>query len=256
VLVSKAFTLIEVLVVIVIIGLLASLALVVGGKVTAGGQERLTSDTIRALDATVGGYLADRTGKFPSYFEDTQANPKKFPIIDGWGGSATATTGRSADPTIALFVQIASDVSSVDSTIKGIDPKLIKRGDITRTFDNAAARNDQGNISGVFINDAWGRPLRFVVPAFHGGHGRFINASGNVDSARPTLPVRLEGTTTAQYSRSYRAAQNIPGDADEGLCPGNHPYFYSAGEDGDPGTRSDNVYTLRPAFPNETAKLN
>lgn len=250
----RAFTLIEVLVVIAIIGLLSAIALVVGSKVTGGGQDRLTADTIRMLDLALNGYLADRSGKFPSYLEDTAPSPRKFPIIDGWAGAANAA--QPIEPTIAMFVHLASEVSSVDSTIKGIETKQITRGDIRRSSDNLVAREGAGNISGVFVNDAWGRQIRFVVPAFHGGHGPFVTAAGNVNGTRPLRTVKLEGNLTADYSRSYRPAAGKAGYADEGLCPGNHPYFYSAGEDGDPGTRADNIYTVRPTFPNETAKLN
>lgn len=201
----RAFTLIEVLVVIAIIGLLSAIALVVGSKVTSGGQDRLTADTIRMLDMALNGYLADRSGKFPSYLEDTAQSPRKFPIIDGWAGAANAA--QPVEPTIAMFVHLASEVSSVDSTIKGIETKQLIRGDIRRSSDNMVARDAAGNISGVFVNDAWGRQIRFVVPAFHGGHGPFVNAAGNVNNMRPLRTVKLEGNLTADYSRSYRPAR-------------------------------------------------
>ncbi len=50
-------------------------------------------------------------------------------------------------------------------------------------------------------------------------------------------------------------SESAVGDADEGICPSNQPYFYSSGTDGDPGTREDNVYSTIPRFPSRTAEL-
>jgi hypothetical protein len=109
---------------------------------------------------------------------------------------------------------------------------------------------------GTTVLDAWGNPIRFVHPVWQGGYGAFVKADGTLDSSRPDRKVpSVDGLTEISYTRSYRTAAGGSGSADEGLCPGNRPYFYSAGRDGDPGTREDNVYGTPPSFPAETAKL-
>ncbi len=143
------------------------------------------------------------------------------------------------------------------------------------------------------IVDGWGRTIRFVHPKYDGGYGRvYVSQSGawnSVLAREPTRPgarrvvkVSFPGNATRdqQFRRSLRPwnpatdppttstynsnpdpdAPQIPvpapriADADEGVCVGSQPYFYSAGEDGDPGRREDNVYTTKPTWPAETAK--
>lgn len=258
-----AFTLVEILVVIVIIGILATIALVVGVRVTKGGERSLTENTLRTLDATLTSWQSDREAKFPTYFVDGQG--RIFPIVDGRrDGQQGANFDAPAEPTIALYLEIARQAPAVQETLKSIDQKLIKRGPITSGGVNAKDRNNN-DIEGTFINDAWGNPIRFVLPRFHGGHGP---ASG-IAGGRGLLQFRQDlrsaygnlANIDVTYSRSYRPwLGNTPstssvGDADEGLCPGGRPYFYSAGPDGDPGTREDNVYSIQPQFPLETRDL-
>jgi hypothetical protein len=94
---------------------------------------------------------------------------------------------------------------------------------------------------------------------WHGGYGAFVLPDGSsAGSNRPTRQVpSVDGLSTRNYSRSYKFGGGR-GQADEGLCPGNRPYFYSAGPDGDPGTRGDNIYleTARPTYPPETSNYN
>ena len=117
----------------------------------------------------------------------------------------------------------------------------------------------------VNIRDAWGRPMRFVHPAFHGGYGDFWDpVAERLDGSRGILKVLLPTNSgrpfPMEYKRSYRPfAADAPGrkatwigDADEGMAVGGRGYFYSAGEDGDPGTRANNVYSTVPRFPVET----
>src|SRR6185503_13855015 len=103
------------------------------------------------------------------------------------------------------------------------------------------------------VKDAFGNPIHFVHPAYDGGFGKYLNPPATVTNRTNLSVLRRTGvssTTTSYYSRSYRpwtpaaggAADLRTGDADEGICTGGAGYFYSAGMDGDPGTRDDNVY--------------
>jgi len=251
--VSGAFTLVEILVVVAIIGILAAIALVVGSRVTKGGERSLTENTLRVLDATLTAYQSER-GKFPTYYVDGQN--EIFPIVDGVLQGAPA--GAKPEPTIAYYLLIAGDVPSVKETLKGLDSRLIARSKpVSRSLTpTRAVRDRQGNdVEGLIVNDAWGNPIRVVVPRYHGGHGVFVGAG----PARPNLSVNItlpdSPPVSDEYTRSYRLAVDGTGTADEGLCPGGRPYFYSAGPDGDPGTREDNVYSIQPQFPLETRDL-
>jgi prepilin-type N-terminal cleavage/methylation domain-containing protein len=253
----RAFTLVEILVVIAIIAILASIALVVGGRVTKGGEKSLTESTLHMLDTTLAAYLAEREAKFPSYYIDPQNNV--FAIADARG--ETAAIDAPAQPTIALYLLLAADAPSVQETLKGIDPKLIVRKPVQDVDGRFVRDKDNNPVEGLYINDAWGNPIRFVMPRYHGGHGLFADATGNVQSGRPTLEVKMAALSFDQkFRRSYRPFPSSQlgkgvGDADEGMCNGGRPYFYSAGPDGDPGTRDDNVYSVVPQFPLETRGL-
>ena len=129
--------------------------------------------------------------------------------------------------------------------------------------------------------DAFGFAIRVVHPEFHGGSGRYYypNATGmwvtdGTDAMHPLRgPVQVRpfweqingggaAPTQALFTRSYRpfnpdsTGGTVVGDADEGTCVASHLYFYSPGADGDPGTRTDNVYTTEPSFPPQTNRIN
>ncbi len=201
-------------------------------------------------------------------------------------------TADFAQPTIALAMGVMSGVPTADAALKQIDQKLVTRhlmtnGDYLNAYGwyvvaptgpgipgGAPPGGPFGNhpgvrpIPGVEIKDAWGNPLRMVHPAFDGGHGQYFDSVSQTMVSRPDLlivpqrPAGIPAMLNVAFSRSYRpfdptstsGAQRV-GDADEGICPGGgRPYFYSAGPDGDPGTRADNVYTTKPEYPAETVK--
>ena len=99
--------------------------------------------------------------------------------------------------------------------------------------------------------------IRFVHPTFDNGYGPYFD--GTNTQARTLRKISYnQGGNPAQpinMRRSYRPATGTIGDADEGICAGRVPYFYSVGPDGDPGARADNVYSNHPTFPLETAKF-
>lgn len=257
----KAFTLIELLVVLGIIGILITLSITVGREVTRGGEDRITRDMIRVLDVTLTAWYSDKESKFPAFLDGdfepaglgggAGADPQ-FPIIDGQN---TDIAGSPVEPTLAAYLIIASETASVEKTLKQqIELKYLGASPLSWSFGQA--RYD-GNFSGLTVLDAWGRPLRFVHPMWQGGYGDFYdNADAPQSVTRPTRNFYARGyPDLLKYSRSYRTSASGSGNADEGLCPGNRPYFYSAGRDKDPGTRDDNIYATLPSFPPETARF-
>lgn len=273
-----AFTLIEMLVVLGIIGVLAAISLLVAGHVTQNGRERLTTDLIKSLDTVAASYASQR-GKVPATYVDAAGN--EFPLIDARGTSgnvAPPADSRTAstdlpEPSLALFTIVAGSTgsASIEDAFKGFDPKLVKRGPVVSSatgFTVKRAQSGTGNATvdadGWTVLDAWGQPIRFVHPTFQGGYGDYFQkqntgvwAAGA--PARPGLVRSLkQGNAPARdyafrrSARPFAADGTSTGDADEGLCTGTQPYFYSAGKDRDAGTISDNVYTNQPTFPKES----
>jgi prepilin-type N-terminal cleavage/methylation domain-containing protein len=275
----RGFTIIEILVVLAIIAIIASVSLVVASRVTQGGKDRLTIDTIRTLDSVVQSYLGSKP-KPPAFFKD--ANGVEFALIDARDVTGSPAQDRAVEPSLALFLLLASDFGSVEQLLGGIDAKLITRDlqpgptPITTATDTrnplfsagralAPAKNATTTHVGLTVKDAWGNPIRFVHPAFHGGFGPAAkNTNGTWTAvARDPRTLKLKdnltgGTSDRLFRRS--ATPTIPvdgtklvGDADESLTVGNLPMFYSAGADADPGTREDNVYSVKPSYPGATS---
>lgn len=258
--IRAGFTLIELLVVLGVVSILLTLSITVGFRVLEGGKERLARDTLRLLDNSLTTWTTEKESKFPAYldgepispFPGGPPRPTKAPIIDGGPESSTAVS-----PTLAMYLVIARRSPSVETMFKQqIDTKYLATAQQFTAFGEYINNADW---DGRTINDPWGQPYRFVHPVWHGGYGAFVLPDGgSAGSNRPTREVpSVDGLSTRNYARSYKFGGGR-GQADEGLCPGNRPYFYSAGPDGDPGTRGDNIYleTARPTYPPETSNYN
>jgi prepilin-type N-terminal cleavage/methylation domain-containing protein len=278
-----AFTLVEILVVIVIIGILVAIAMTLASRVTQGGRSRLTEDTIRVLDTAVEAWVSAKDQKLPAYWQTDSG--LYLPLVDGrWFGRPQTSPPYDvnldyAQPTIALFLGLASQVPVADAAVKQIDSKLVERRDLQNQVrawgwagTSGGTGGGGGNIglrtfAGVIVKDAFGRPIRMVHPAFDGGHGNFFDSVNQAMVNRPPMTIvpprvaSLPLMNPTAFSRSYKPfdprtpLEGSPvGDSDEGVCPGGRPYFYSAGPDGDPGTRTDNIYTTRPEPSGEQSK--
>lgn len=269
----SGFTLIELLVVIVIIGILAGIALVIGNSVTQGSKSRVTEDVMRVLDGTLTEYTAEK-GKVPSVFTDDRG--REWPLVDARPNGSTFTS--AATPSLALYFLALREAPGVEQLASGIDSRFVRRGGpdgkavalkmpgVTGNDPEIKKRGDPNPTpitDSLWVLDGFGNPIRFVHPKFHGGHGEYFNSTGaTLTPTRPSMTLQVgAGSATVEYRRSARPYNPIPpetlakgtvGDADEGLCVGGRPYFYSTGPDGDPGTNTDNVYTTRPTFPVES----
>ena len=254
--VRRAFTLIELLVVIGIIAVLAGIGLSVGLGVINSSRSNTTKNTIQVLET----YLAelDAAGKesksYKAFKTEVSGQTYEFPVVDGRDRSQGVDA--TIRPISSLMRFIAAGESFLgDSSAKwsGLDSSVVRDGTI------GMAGTEE--IRGVELTDQWGNPIRVVHPAYDGGHGDYWNATTSMLATnRDDLRLSYQSgssPTILQVRRSYRPFNpgtnpNGVGDADEGICSGERVYFYSAGPDGDPGTREDNVYTVRPKFPAET----
>lgn len=257
---GRAFTLIELLVVIGIIAVLMGIGLSVGFGVINSGRGNATKSTLQLLET----YLADldATGEdaksYRAFKTEVMGQEYEFPVLDGRASSQGV--GRDVRPIASLMRFIAAgDTYLGDSSERwgGLDSSLVR--------DNEIGTAGGEVLRGVELLDAWDNPIRVVHPAYDGGFGDFWDADAeSMNTSRDTLRVSYESggsPTILQFRRSYRkfdptdpgSADSI-GDADEGICPNERVYFYSAGPDGDPGTREDNIYgSVEPRFPAETA---
>lgn len=264
----RAFTLVELMVVIVIIVILMGIGLAAAGQVSHNGKVRATQGLLRTLDQTLADYQATTGSKVPGNVRDAVGN--EFPIIDGRpmvlaGGTAPAT------PSQALYMTALRRAPTAAALLGSVDPTFVTRvtalsmaGLGALTFERGQVP-PTGNPEGVVVlKDAWGEVIRFVHPKYHGGFGDFYTrgTSGTwTNEARAPLQVTLRnggGLATIDFRRSAMpfdpdsAPADWKGDADEGLCPGGQPYFYSSGPDKDPGRREDNIYTTIPNFTGES----
>ncbi len=306
-----AFTLIELLIVLVIISALMALGMVVGRQVMTGSKARVTEQLIYSLDQSLDSYAADK-GEMPPpvYSLNISVAGKKhvydFPAIDARPGGTTFTgipkdknwfnPYDSAVPSLATYAAILRQSSLAESIAKAIPSKFVRVRFLEQWYDGTSnATSDpknllagitdddtgkQATVQSFEVLDAWGRPIRFVHPGYGGQEfydgpsGSYyervgkalVNADGQKRPLSHDVYVRWgqTGSTPKKlaFRRSYQPftepkasdpyAAFMTGDADEGLCPTRRPYFYSAGPDGDPGKRLDNVYSTRPDFPEET----
>lgn len=273
---TRAFTLVELLIVIGVIGILISIVLTIGARVVQGGKVRLTEQTIRILDMTIEAMISDQ-GVLPSALVadprdvETGDIPRLIPIADARDHGSSYQSGQPGQPPLAghqminsvgLLLLQAERVPSAATVSQGIDARMIKRWDADYADDifGAGSGGAQPTLATVF--DAWNRPLRYVHPQFDGliygpdyMGGQVSNPAQEVslnDILGPAPSSNMYGITAIRRNNrstgTGSSAEDLP-DSDGGVCPSNTPYFYSAGPDGDPSTTDDNVYTIIPTLP-------
>lgn len=233
---TGGFTMIELLVVVLIISVLIALGLAVGSRVVEGGKASQTRDVLKLLDNALNSYLQATDRKTPpaSILDPridegaTAAVMVHMPMADAWD----ETNGRPIN-SVGLFLAEARKVSGVAELLEGLDAKNYRGFAYSPMPDPAPSLSEPELMT---VLDAWGNPIRFVHPAFHGVR----SSPENVVDILGAAPA----PATAYYPASIRRAPDRK-DADGGLTDG-RPYFYSAGPDGDPSTIEDNIYTVQP----------
>ncbi len=254
----RAFTLIELLVVIGIIGLLVVIALSIGARVTGTGKQRLTESVIQILDGSIQQYQSER-GSIPSptFKHENPAQPGQHTIVPvadaAWDGANGAMINS-----VGWYVLQAGRESGVGGLFTGVDARLLENFEIDNPPTGAGWPSDNPQMPTLM--DAWGRPLRYVHPAFDGLiHGPNFKA-GSVTAGGAGASVLMTDILGAapgglsyafpQIRRNNLPTGSVGPDSDGGVCPGNSPYFYSTGADGNPATTDDNVYSgsTKPKF--------
>jgi len=278
VLARGGFTLIELVVVIGIIALLVSITLVVGASVAASARGKKTKDAIRVMDASLTEYISDR-GKLPSptvlepessHYPDDER--RLVPVADAVFDTRFTEPG-SAYPTPRLInsvgfymLQLAespganAQIQSLSSDFVQLVPTYTptEDADISNTEAEIHENGDHAGIPTVM--DGWGRPLRYVHPRYDGQVGAGADARRKGMPGLPYLVTDIlvgvdpDELAVLKLRRNKIMKEEYPDlglsqrDGDGGVCPGDRPYFYSAGADGDPSSTDDNVYSNKPVF--------
>lgn len=239
----KAFSLVELISVFLIIGLLIALAISVGRSVMQTRGEKATQNVIQVLDQALSTYIAVKNAKPSGYYTD--ATGAKFPVIDGLAGPDLV-------PSTSLAILQMQEVPEVKAILSQIPSEFIRREPIVVAGQTVQAVNAGGGGAGggggganvgLVVVDAWGSPIRYVHPEFH----------GRVGDAGSPLSLNVAGSPV-NFIRLSTANFEDKSDADEGYCPNNRPYFYSCGPDRKAGTRKDNLYSTRPTFASESTQ--
>ena len=274
--VQRAFTMVELLVVVGIIAVLVGLSLVVGAQVMSGGKQRLTADAIKVLDQALEEYIAVKGGENPPALfiqNPASGNPQAFPIADARDMSNTfasptgvGLSGHQMINSVGFFYEEGKKIASVRAILDKLPSQLV------RTFDADADGAGQPALTTVF--DGWGNPIRFVHPVWQGVVVGPLGSASTTSPATardmsevtPLTPPMTPGIAQIRRNHQFTAgtgAESKP-DSDGAMCVGNRPYFYSAGSDGLVGVKldaatgkvvenynEDNVYTTVPNFTNK-----
>jgi prepilin-type N-terminal cleavage/methylation domain-containing protein len=280
--VRPGLTLIEVLVVLVIIGILATLTVSVAARVSGAGKGRLTQDAIRVLDMALTGYVSEKGANPPPVIRDPRdaAGRHLIPVADARNVGATATADQTILNSGGFFVYQAQ-TAGLSGLFSSLDTRVFSKydadstenqfldanGNVLNSIDQFAAPGTPGGPSSAptytnqpripTVLDGWGRPIRYVHPTF----GGVLAGSRLSQSNNPANPTRLDSGewddlkpgaglvwSFPAIRRNNQKIDDTEADSDGGRPVGGRPYFYSAGPDGDPSTIDDNIYSVRPDF--------
>ncbi|MEQ8318001.1 MAG: prepilin-type N-terminal cleavage/methylation domain-containing protein [Phycisphaerales bacterium] len=236
----RGFTLIELLIVILIISVLIAVGLAVGTRVIAGGKTSQTRDLLKTLDNVLNSYEQATDRSPPASIVDPRLAEGTvtgtiiyFPVAD----AVDESTGVPIN-SVGLFLAEARRVAGVSNLLEGLDTRNFREFAYTASPDPAPGATEPLLPT---VLDAWGNPIRFVHPAFHGVRR---SAEAVVDVLGP-----VPSPGTAYFPTDIRRDPAMS-DGDGGLTTNSRPYFYSAGPDGDPSTIEDNVYLVEPKIQN------
>jgi prepilin-type N-terminal cleavage/methylation domain-containing protein len=217
----KAFTLIELLIVILILAVLAGLVIIGLGVLSKPNQEKVTKQTLQNLRSTLD-ELRNKTN-LANFYPQNDSN---------WHRPVAAPTGTLADKGKNPSSWTTDQVRVIGNTrvlmhkIRQVPTNKTALDDLPAErqfkFGGLPGRNEDVTIhDSPVLLDAWGVPI-ICVPA--------EGLSG----------VRQAGQPYTITTVKRRAS----GEDATVLLPGARPFFVSAGPDGDFSTGDDNIYSF------------
>ena len=224
---SRAFTLVEMTIVIGIIVLLAGLTLAVSVSVIQGSEVRQTEMTIRLLDAAMQEWEAQADRQVTYGVDDEPYNQNVYEIRQ----PVPLTADESALVTNKLMAILLRSQGS-RQILAQIDPEFTRFYEVDHDDDE-----NTDDVDTVIVTDAWGNPLSAVLP------GRMWVTSDTTYLRNP------DGTIQTETEQICGVATN------RAIC------FVSAGPDGELGDLDpqapqdqqdlarDNLYSYVPAQP-------
>ncbi len=268
---ARAFTLVELLVVVGIITILMSLVVTAGILVTGGGRESQTLNTLRTLDQTLNSMVAD-LGRTPDPFVEIPGRAGLiYPVADARNMNSS---DRAMINSVGLFLLQAEALGRPAESIKGLSTRIVRR---YTPHETSVHENDDAIPEMPTVFDGFGNPIRYVHPVFQ---GELYGNPARTASGDASQPVRfnehreffelagLRRPADKQWGiGSIRRNAQVTGDgpdgaadSDGGITPSQRPYFYSMGPSERVGSRrnaageiiedynKDNLYTNAPRF--------
>ncbi|MFG0330834.1 MAG: type II secretion system protein [Phycisphaerales bacterium] len=179
---ANGFTIVETLLVIAIVGLLASLSLLVGRGVIAQTKVRQTKQILTTLDSIITEYQAEYQS-IPPYTGGGATNPlHRYLPPDGWIDEGSYTYG-DVRPEAAVFIAQARGLAGVDSLLATIPSEfLVSRNIPEGAWEDGdpkgaslypdAQSDGLSTMSGTLqrkdprltVRDAWGMEILYIHP--------------------------------------------------------------------------------------------
>lgn len=194
----RAFTLLELLIVIVVIAIVASILFLAGSGLVRRGQARATENTLITLDRVLDVYMIER-GAVPPY------NPDNYIGTPGdnnaLSSGANIPGNHPARPDAAVFLNQAIGYAEVDTLIESIPIEFVR--------SRLERNGDPVGVEAPSVVDAWAEP------------------------GWPDNPNDPDDLFPVQYQQViyFIHPDNQLAQALYGRCRNERPYFMSAGPD-------------------------
>lgn len=196
--VARAFTLIELMVVVAIILLLAALTVTVTTALSAGSDIRETENVIRLLDSAYDEWAT--SSKRQITFGPNVAGPPGTPVYDidelDFPLTGAPRDEETQDELLSEILKVISRNAQAMAILQRIDSDFLKR------------IQHPGEPEHLHLFDAWDNEIRVVFP-------------GRLDTLVP--PQNSDGTVRTAWEERY------------GICQNRRIVFVSAGPDGEFG---------------------